>query len=111
MLTCQRCLQPFTLAIESQFSLSPIKDYFEAEALPTSYEPVMLTEGRWLEPYALLAEELLLNLPHVPEHEMQCGDKKTLVNKEKQNQTNSQQTTLASQHHAASQCPDDISKT
>lgn len=70
--TCQRCLKPLTLRVDSQCLLSPISKPFEAEALPTAYEPVMLEEGRWLNTHALIAEEILLNLPYVPKHTEAC---------------------------------------
>lgn len=72
LVMCQRCLQPLKLVIDSECTLSPITKPFEAEALPTPYEPIMLEEGRWLDTYALVAEEILLNLPYVPKHEEAC---------------------------------------
>jgi uncharacterized protein len=72
LVLCQRCLQPLRLNINSECMLSPITKPFEAEALPTPYEPIMLEEGRWLNTYALMAEEILLNLPYVPKHEEAC---------------------------------------
>lgn len=72
VVTCQRCLQPLRLSIESECMLSPITKPFEAEALPMPYEPIMLEEGRWLNTHALVAEEILLNLPYVPKHEEAC---------------------------------------
>ncbi len=72
VVTCQRCLQPLRLSIESECILSPITKPFEAEALPMPYEPIMLEGGRWLNTYALVSEEILLNLPYVPKHEEAC---------------------------------------
>lgn len=73
-LTCQRCLQPMRLPLQSAIMVSPVASYEEAKRLPERYEPLLMTEGEvtlaeWI------AEELHLALPLVPRHaDPRCHD-------------------------------------
>lgn len=67
--TCQRCLQAMTLAVDSEFALSPVRSEEEAEELPEAYEPVMLGEDDSINLWALVEDELMLSLPVVALHE------------------------------------------
>ncbi|MDB6097121.1 MAG: yceD [Francisellaceae bacterium] len=73
-MVCQRCLKPFDKVIDSHFNLSPVKDEEEAKTLPEHYEATLMTEGK-LSIKQLIEEELLLNLPIVPMHEVDVNCK------------------------------------
>jgi uncharacterized protein len=65
---CQRCLEPLTVAVDSQFELAVVRGLDEAARLPDAYEPVLAEDG-WLRSMDLVEDELLLALPTVPLHE------------------------------------------
>ncbi|MBI2379888.1 MAG: DUF177 domain-containing protein [Gammaproteobacteria bacterium] len=67
--TCQRCLQPMSIAVDTEFSLSPVYSEEEAEALPEAYDPIMLADEDSIELKALVEDELMLSLPVVAVHE------------------------------------------
>lgn len=67
--TCQRCMQPMTVAVDSEFLLSPVHNEEEAEELPEAYDPVMLNEEEGISVMALVEDELMLSLPVVALHE------------------------------------------
>jgi uncharacterized protein len=77
-LECQRCLLPFKYNIISDFILGIVKTVDEANALPGSYEPVLVKAGE-LALRELIEDELILNLPIIPKHEPEnCKVKMTL---------------------------------
>jgi uncharacterized protein len=67
-MTCQRCLQPMTLAVESTVSLALVRTDGELDRLPEGYEPAMVPEDK-LKLKDLIEEELILNLPAVALHD------------------------------------------
>lgn len=67
-LLCQRCLEPFIIAIRSDFKLGIVNSLEEANDLPEHYEPV-LTQDTQLGLRNLIEDELILNLPIIPKHE------------------------------------------
>ena len=67
-LQCQRCMEPFTYEIISDFILGIINTLDEANALPEQYEPAMAKEGS-LALRELIEDEIILNLPIIPRHE------------------------------------------
>lgn len=69
-LQCQRCLGPFTYEIISDFALGIVKSLEEEKALPDQYEPAMVQEDGQLALRELIEDELILNLPIIPRHEL-----------------------------------------
>lgn len=67
-LCCQRCLQTFAYSVVSNFVVSPVL-IDQAAQLSTTYEPVMLEDGK-INLQELLEDELILALPQVPMHDL-----------------------------------------
>lgn len=67
-LQCQRCMEPFSYGIMSDFVLGIINTLDEANALPERYEPALAKEGS-LALRELIEDEIILNLPIIPRHE------------------------------------------
>lgn len=67
-LPCQRCLEPFSYEIISDFVLGIVSSLDQANALPEHYEPAIATEGQ-LALRDLIEDEIILNLPIIPRHE------------------------------------------
>lgn len=68
-LLCQRCLKPFELPVSNQISIGIVKDQVEAEELPPEYDPLVVTDNP-VSLLALIEDEVLLNLPMAPAHEV-----------------------------------------
>ncbi|RMD80264.1 MAG: hypothetical protein D6809_01660 [Gammaproteobacteria bacterium] len=64
-LRCQRCLEPLALSLEAPFRLAVVPR--EGAPVPAGCEPVV-ADPRRLPLLALLEDELLLRLPHIPRH-------------------------------------------
>lgn len=69
LLQCQRCMEPYKYEIISDFLLGVVSSIDEADALPEHYEPAMAKEGQ-LALRELIEDELILNLPIIPKHEI-----------------------------------------
>jgi uncharacterized protein len=66
-LRCQRCLEPMTYGLDTQFRLALVFSQEAAGEVPERYEPLLITR----EPTSLaevVSEEVLLALPIVPMH-------------------------------------------
>jgi uncharacterized protein len=61
-LTCQRTLNPFTYAINSQIELAVVESEKQMEYLSDHYEPVIIENGL-LDPKEIIEEEILLAIP------------------------------------------------
>ncbi|WGL17011.1 YceD family protein [Microbulbifer bruguierae] len=70
-LLCQRCLQPVTERIEAEVNWGFVWTEEQGNALPKSLDPV-IQEGDELDLYQVLEDEILLNLPMVAYHEVEC---------------------------------------
>ena len=68
-LKCQRCLEPVSYKINTDFNLSPIHDDKMAETLPKHYEPVLIVDKTLLVS-DLVEDEIMLNLPMVAKHNL-----------------------------------------
>jgi uncharacterized protein len=66
-LCCQRCGQPFDLAVDADLALAVVAGIDEAEALPDAYDPLLL-ETPLIRPRDLIEDELILAVPAVPRH-------------------------------------------
>lgn len=69
-LQCQRCMEPYIYEIMSDFALGIVTTLEEADALPELYEPVLSKEGS-LALRELIEDELILNLPIIPRHDVE----------------------------------------
>lgn len=69
---CQRCLQAMPLALDCKISLAVVWDEESSRKLGGTYDPwIVASEEADL--YAMLEEEVLLNLPFVAYHDFACG--------------------------------------
>ncbi|MEH6909616.1 MAG: YceD family protein [Oceanicoccus sp.] len=67
-MTCQRCLEPLTVAVDTRFSLGIMWSEEDAERLPKSLEPLIVGEEELVNLADVVAEELILSLPFVNYH-------------------------------------------
>jgi uncharacterized protein len=65
--TCQRCLSPLQLQLQTSSPVLIVESERQAEQAPAGWETFLAPEGR-VDFAALVAEELLLALPIVPLH-------------------------------------------
>lgn len=70
-LQCQRCMEPYNYEIMTDFVLGIVSTLDEANALPEQYEPVIAKEGS-LALRELIEDEMILNLPIIPRHELEA---------------------------------------
>lgn len=68
-LTCQRCLQPFTVPLAIDRRLRFVRGEAAAEALDAEIEDDVLALSKALDLRELVEDELLLDLPIVPRHD------------------------------------------
>lgn len=66
-LTCQRCLAPVEIAVDSVIALGLVQGVEEAQRLPEPYDPLLVPE-EGVRPLDLVEDEVLLALPQVPRH-------------------------------------------
>jgi uncharacterized protein len=72
-MTCQRCMQPLAVELDTDSRVALVASEAEAEAVPAGWETYLAGEGMLGIP-ALVAEEVLLALPIVPLHaDAACG--------------------------------------
>lgn len=69
-LHCQRCLQPMAVPLQAERSFRFVQDEAEAEAQDADSEEDVLALTRTLDLRTLVEDELLLELPLVPRHEV-----------------------------------------
>jgi uncharacterized protein len=69
-LQCQRCMEPYIYEIMSDFVLGIVSSLDEANALPELYEPALTKDGS-LALRELIEDEIILNLPIIPRHEIE----------------------------------------
>jgi uncharacterized protein len=71
-LRCERCLDPVTQHIESEFRFGLITAENEADLLPKEFEPLLVDAEQSL--LELVEDELLLSLPIVARHDEECSE-------------------------------------
>ena len=71
-LQCQRCLDLMPVSLACDISLAFVRDEEAARRLPGNYDP-WITVDEQVDLFALLEEEVLLNLPYVVYHDTPCG--------------------------------------
>lgn len=67
-LTCQRCLQPFELALDLPVHLVVVRSDAEAGRLAEEEDALLVGDAQALSLAELVEDELLLALPQVPAH-------------------------------------------
>jgi len=72
-LQCQRCLELMPVDLDCDVSLAIVRDEEDSRNLPGIYDP-WIVDGEETDLYALIEEEVLLNLPFVVYHEDPCGE-------------------------------------
>jgi uncharacterized protein len=72
VLTCQRCLQPVAVPVQSHSALVLVADDAAAEQVPDVREPIVV-EANQVDLTWLAEEEMLLALPLVPLHDEACS--------------------------------------
>ncbi|MFW2371680.1 MAG: YceD family protein [Gammaproteobacteria bacterium] len=72
--TCQRCMQPMSLDLDTHFKLALVSDESRVGRLPEEFEPLMLDEDNRVNIPVMLEDELLLAMPLVALHETDCSD-------------------------------------
>jgi uncharacterized protein len=83
---CQRCLESMPLVLDCKISLAVVWDEESSRKLAEVYDPwIVTTEDADL--YAMLEEEVLLNLPFVTYHDFPCGQLPPEDDIEKDNQS------------------------
>jgi len=68
---CQRCLEPMTQHVEADVNLAMVWDDEKAKQVDKTRDAWIVAEGQ-TDIYAVIEEELLLNIPHVSYHESLC---------------------------------------
>ncbi|WP_058913976.1 23S rRNA accumulation protein YceD [Entomohabitans teleogrylli] len=68
-LTCQRCGQPLSHQVYTQYCFSPVRSDDQAEALPEAYEPIEVNEFGEIDLLAMVEDEIIISLPVVPVHD------------------------------------------
>ena len=66
--SCQRCLEPLALDVESHFELAIVWSEEESERLPKSLDPLIVGE-ELVDLNDVISEELVLSLPFVSYHQ------------------------------------------
>lgn len=69
-LVCQRCTDTFEHKLELNFTFSPVKNAEAVEELPSYYDAIELDENGEVNLRELVEDELLLEIPLIPRHEL-----------------------------------------
>jgi len=72
-LRCERCLDPVTKSIESDFRFGLITSEDEADLLPKEFEPLLVSDSEQ-SLVELVEDEILLSLPIVARHDEECSE-------------------------------------
>ena len=71
VLSCQRCLDDLSMALEVNFNLAFVRHNQESEELDSHYE-IYVIEEEELATHDLISDEILLSIPMVPKHDYDC---------------------------------------
>lgn len=72
-LKCQRCMQPMTHTVDTDFKLGLVLNEEQMNKLPDDFEPYLVEDESNHLP-DMLEDELLLSLPLVAMHEHECSE-------------------------------------
>ncbi|WP_235726588.1 YceD family protein [Methylocaldum szegediense] len=75
-LECQCCLEPLDWPVRSKVHLGIVSTIDEGNLLPEPLEPLLLDETGMIDPADIVADELVLAIPPIPQHP-QCALPKT----------------------------------
>lgn len=70
LVTCQRCLQPMPLTLDSKFAVAAVWSEEDAEHLPKHLDAYVVGEGLQ-DVRPLIEDELIISLPYVSYHELE----------------------------------------
>ncbi|MET0380018.1 MAG: YceD family protein [Spongiibacteraceae bacterium] len=70
LVTCQRCLQPMPLTLDSQFAVAAVWTDEDAEHLPKHLDAFIVGEGLQ-DVRPLIEDELIISLPYASYHELE----------------------------------------
>jgi uncharacterized protein len=70
-LTCQRCLEELPFSLDLNFNLAFVKNESQAEELSKHLETYLI-EDEELSLIDLISDEILLSIPMVPKHNLDC---------------------------------------
>ncbi len=71
-MTCQRCMNPVSVDLSTDFELGIVFSDEQAKHLPKAYEPVVV-DGEQIELEPVIEDELILSLPMFAYHP-ECGE-------------------------------------
>ena len=71
-LKCQRCLESVEWPVSSNIKLGVVSSSAQADKLPDGYEPLLLIDEDKIPLVSIVEDELLLSLPSIPKHEIDC---------------------------------------
>lgn len=66
--TCQRCLGPMPLTLETPIRLGAVRSEADAQQLPSDLDPLIVPDGG-LQLYEMIEDEIILGMPLVPRHD------------------------------------------
>ncbi|RIY32368.1 YceD family protein [Psittacicella gerlachiana] len=66
--TCMRCMEDFTYDVIAEFTLSPVANEEQADALPQEYSPLLINEYGEVNIVEGVEEELIMNIALTPKH-------------------------------------------
>lgn len=69
---CQRCLDTIEWPIDNDIQLGIVSSAEQVKNLPRGVEPLLLPEDGKIQLKALVEDELLLGLPDIPKHQVDC---------------------------------------
>ena len=79
-MTCQRCMNPVEVDVQTSFELGIVFSDEKAKHLPKQYEPI-ITDGDSLELLPVIEDEMILSLPMFAYHH-ECDDNSLKAEKE-----------------------------
>lgn len=68
-LKCQACYQDFDYSLEVMIPMQHVRTEVEAEAMPLEIQPLYLDAEGHCNPFEIIEDELILNIPEFPRHE------------------------------------------
>ena len=76
-LKCQRCLESVEWPVSSNIKLGVVSSSALVDKLPDGYEPLLLIDEDKIPLKNIIEDELLLSLPDIPKHDIDCSAPKT----------------------------------
>ncbi len=70
---CQRCLEAIEWPINSDIRLGIVSSFAQADKLPESFEPLLVTDDGKIALKNIVEDEILILLPDIPKHSENCA--------------------------------------